>query len=58
MIDGQNGFITPPRPEALAEVMDRLYYDRNLARRMGISARERVAALEIGWDQVVKKLLQ
>jgi len=55
--DGVNGFITPPDPRALAEVFDRLYTDRMMARRMGDAANERVAALNIDWNSVIGKLL-
>jgi glycosyltransferase involved in cell wall biosynthesis len=55
--DGINGLITSPEPQAIAEAFDRLHVDRALARRMGESANERVAALGIDWDTVIGKLL-
>ena len=56
--DGENGFITAPDPEAIAEAMDKLYWDRELARKMGQAAGRRPAALGISWEHVVEKLLQ
>jgi glycosyltransferase involved in cell wall biosynthesis len=56
--DGENGLITAPEPQAIAEAMDKLYCDRALARRMGHAAGERPAAMGISWDRVIEKLLQ
>ena len=58
VIDGVTGFVTEPVPEALAQAFDTIYADRALARRMGVGARERVAALGIDWNSVVERLLE
>ncbi len=43
VIDGQTGLLVPPEdPVALAEAIERLLDDRELARRLGASARARV----------------
>jgi glycosyltransferase involved in cell wall biosynthesis len=55
--DGENGLVTAPEPQAIAEAMDKLYWDRALARRMGQAAASKPAALGITWDRVVEKLL-
>jgi glycosyltransferase involved in cell wall biosynthesis len=57
VVDGDNGFLTAPDPKALAGVMDRLYLDRELARRMGERGAQRLGELGISWDRVVEKLL-
>jgi glycosyltransferase involved in cell wall biosynthesis len=57
IVDGLNGFLTSPDPEDLAGVMDRLYLDRGLARRMGEAGRRRVEELGITWDKVIERLL-
>jgi glycosyltransferase involved in cell wall biosynthesis len=54
--DGTTGFVVEPRPEALADAIDRLYADRELARSLGKRAFELVAALDVTWDNVVAKL--
>jgi glycosyltransferase involved in cell wall biosynthesis len=55
--DGYNGLVTEPTPEALAAAMDRLYDNREAARRMGEAALARIAALGIGWGRVLSRLL-
>jgi glycosyltransferase involved in cell wall biosynthesis len=57
IVDGANGFIVPPEPEAIAAVMDRLYADRALARRMGEAGALAIERLGITWDRVLERLL-
>ncbi|GAA4337649.1 glycosyltransferase family 4 protein [Variovorax defluvii] len=52
-----NGLICEPTPAALAEAMDRLWRDRDEARRMGRAAQARIEALKIGWPHVIERLL-
>ena len=54
--DGRNGLIAEPTPEALAEAMDRLYDDRELAARMGVENQVRLRELNIDWGHVVRAL--
>ncbi len=54
--DGVNGFVCEPTARALAEAMDRLFLDRELARRMGQAAQDRVRELKINWDHVIERL--
>jgi glycosyltransferase involved in cell wall biosynthesis len=55
--DGQTGFVCPPNPEALADVLDRLWEDRALGRRLGRAARANYQELRLSWDTVVERLL-
>lgn len=55
--DGFSGFITAPEANALAKTMDRLFWDRDLAGRMGAVAQARISELGINWDAVIGKLL-
>ncbi len=55
--DGENGYVLPPDPEALARAFDRLYADRALARAMGESAHEQLQKLNITWERVLERLL-
>ena len=57
IINGENGFLADPSPQALAECMDRLYSDRQLARDMGEVGNRRIEQLGITWARVVEKLL-
>jgi glycosyltransferase involved in cell wall biosynthesis len=52
--DGANGFVCPPEPRAIAARLDRLWSDREEARRLGAAGRERVR--EIAWDRVIAEL--
>jgi glycosyltransferase involved in cell wall biosynthesis len=52
--DGKTGLVAEPRPEALAEAIDRVWGDRRAARRMGRAARRRARA--ITWDALVREL--
>jgi glycosyltransferase involved in cell wall biosynthesis len=54
---GENGFVVEPEPQAIAAAMDRLYRDREEARRMGAAAAARITALNINWDHVLDRLL-
>lgn len=55
--DGITGFVVAPTPEAVGQAFDRLYEDRDLARRMGQAASDRVAELGIDWKTVIARLL-
>lgn len=56
--EGINGFVVSPDPEAIAERMDRLFYDRLLAKKMGEQGFESIQQHNITWDNVVEKLLE
>lgn len=55
--DGRTGLISEPEPGAVAAMMDRLYGDRKMAKRIGVAAQKRVTALGVRWDNVLEKLL-
>jgi glycosyltransferase involved in cell wall biosynthesis len=57
LVDGLNGFIVDPSPQAIAERMDWLYLNRDRARNMGRAGLGRIADLGITWDRVVERLL-
>ncbi len=44
-------------PDALGRVLDLMWEDRALARRMGEAARARYNALSISWDRILECLL-
>jgi glycosyltransferase involved in cell wall biosynthesis len=53
--DGVNGFVAPAdAPRGIAAAMDRLWHDRDQARRLGAAGRAKAAA--ITWDGVVEQL--
>jgi glycosyltransferase involved in cell wall biosynthesis len=55
--DGENGYLVPPDPKAIADAFDRLWSDRKLARRFGTAARDRIDEMGIHWDRVITRLL-
>jgi glycosyltransferase involved in cell wall biosynthesis len=55
VVDGENGFVRDPAPQALAEAITRLATDERLARRLGEHGFER--ARLITWEGVVERLL-
>lgn len=56
-VNENTGFIVNPDPESIAQMMDRLYEDRVLAKKMGENGFELIKKLNINWDHVVKQLL-
>ncbi len=54
--DGRNGLVVEPEPRAVAQALDRLWTDRDAARRMGEANRDRLAELRIDWARVVEAL--
>ena len=55
--DGESGIVCPPSPFAIAEQLDNLFRNRDLAKAMGLRARLRVDDLGITWDSVIDRLL-
>jgi glycosyltransferase involved in cell wall biosynthesis len=56
--DGLNGLVVSPEPRTIAEAMDKLYYNRALAKRMGEEGYDKLLSLNINWNNVVKKLVE
>jgi glycosyltransferase involved in cell wall biosynthesis len=55
--DGVTGLVAEPRPEAVAEAMDRVFaLPETRLREMGEAARARVA--DISWDRVIDRLTE
>jgi glycosyltransferase involved in cell wall biosynthesis len=55
VVDGENGFVCVPEPEAIGRAVTRLAADRALAQRLGRAGLAR--ARTITWDGVVERLL-
>ena len=53
----REGFIVEPEPKEIAAALDRLYSDRARAKRMGESGREKLVAMNLSWENVVKKII-
>jgi glycosyltransferase involved in cell wall biosynthesis len=54
--NGRNGFVCDPSPQSLAAAFDTLWQNREQARRMGITARERIGEMRIDWSHVVERI--
>ena len=57
VIDGHNGLITEPDPQALAEAIDRAVETPGLAKRLGQAGPDRIAELGIQWNHVIDRLM-
>jgi len=57
LVPGKTGLVTPPEPQRLAEAMDTLWKDRDLARSQGAKGRHQYDKMGLSWSKVVKKLL-
>jgi glycosyltransferase involved in cell wall biosynthesis len=55
VVDGVNGFVRPPEPEAFADAVNALAADRRRASSMGDAGHDR--ARTITWDGVIEKLV-
>ena len=55
VVDGVNGFVCDPTPEAIGAAATRLAHDVSLTARLGNAGRDR--ARTITWDGVVEQLL-
>jgi glycosyltransferase involved in cell wall biosynthesis len=55
--DGINGYVVEPSPEAIAEAMDKFYYDREHTKAMGKNALARLNELNISWSHVLERML-
>jgi glycosyltransferase involved in cell wall biosynthesis len=58
VVDGVTGFVTDPAPEAIAEKIDALYLNMNMAKKLGLSAQEEYWSLGLSWEKVVNRLLE
>jgi glycosyltransferase involved in cell wall biosynthesis len=55
--DDETGLVRPPEPAAIAEAFDRLWNDREGARRMGSAGHALVRAEVPRWPDIVARLL-
>jgi glycosyltransferase involved in cell wall biosynthesis len=54
--DSDTGLVVPPEPKELGSAFDRLFADRQAARRMGEAACRRITELGIDWKTVLEAL--
>ena len=55
--DGTNGYVASFEPKNIAEKIDNLFEDEEMAKRMGNSGYKKIKSLNITWDNVIKKLV-
>ncbi len=55
--NGINGFVTSNNPKEIAEKLQLLYENKNLAEQMGCAGEMKINRLNITWDNVIKKLV-
>ena len=55
--DGETGLVTEPEPKAIADALDRLFTDRDVAARWGAAGNSLVREAVPSWPEVVSKLL-
>lgn len=53
----KNGYVVPSDGKALAEIFDKLYRDRELAKKLGEAGYQSLLEKNINWDYVIEKLL-
>ena len=58
VIHNETGFVVDPSPEEIAYSIDKLYFYKESASKMGENAKIRYNSLNISWQNVVQKLLQ
>lgn len=56
--DGVNGYIVDTTPEAVAEKIDQLYYDKQLAKRLGEQGYQKMVDMNMNWDYVIGQLIK
>jgi glycosyltransferase involved in cell wall biosynthesis len=53
----KTGLVVKPTPAALAEALDQLWQERDLAAKYGRAGRERYEKMDLSWSEVVRQLL-
>lgn len=56
--NNETGFFAEPDPRSIAELIDKLYNDKNLANETGRRAREEIISRNITWDETIRRLLE
>ena len=54
--DGRNGIIAEPTPHSIAQAIDQLAENKNLAIQYGENAAKHLKGMNITWENVVKEL--
>lgn len=54
----KEGIVAEPNPLALARAFDQLWSNQHLATSLGEASAKRVSELGIGWDSIIKRLLE
>ena len=57
VLNEENGLVVDASAVALAQSLDDLFFDKERARKMGLSARQYIADKNVSWDYVIKQLL-
>ncbi|MGO9893563.1 MAG: glycosyltransferase [Bryobacteraceae bacterium] len=57
IVHEQHGLVVPPVPAELGRAYERVMQDRDAAERWGQAGAARYAEMNIGWDQVVERLV-
>jgi glycosyltransferase involved in cell wall biosynthesis len=55
--DGITGFEVHPDPQAIATAMDKLYFNKDLAERMGKAGLDEIIRRDITWSSTIRRLL-
>ncbi|HEY6190439.1 MAG TPA: glycosyltransferase family 4 protein [Pyrinomonadaceae bacterium] len=53
----RDGFVVEPEPHAIADCLDKLFHDRDRARRMGARGHEKIEAMNLSWQYVVERII-
>src|SRR5215813_11681877 len=53
----QDGLVVPADPKSIAAALDQLYGNRQRARRMGESGRDKLLSMKLSWENVVRKII-
>lgn len=56
--NGVSGFVVHPQPKPIADAMDKLFYSKELSKRMGRAGFEKLRSMNINWDHVVERLIE
>ncbi len=54
---GREGLVAEPDPRSLAECLDSIYADRDVARTMGERGRSKILAMKLSWQKVVEAIV-
>ena len=58
VLNDATGWVTEPRPSALADVFDQVWRQRDKAEELGINGRDRWHRLSVSWHEIADRLLQ